>query len=199
MISTIIFDLGDVFIDLEIEATRNAFRKLGLTNEDHPVFVQANNDFEIGAIDETSFLASFQIDNQAISKSDLKNAWNTIIGDFPQRRLDFLKNVATKYKLFLLSNTDAIHIEYFKNKVGATFYNEFELCFEKLYFSFEMGLRKPDKAIFQKIIDEQNLIPAETLFVDDKIENILAAQKSGLQTYQVNNNVVDVCDLEKFI
>ena len=109
--------------------------------------------------------------------------------------------LSQKYRLFLLSNTDSIHIERFQHKAGITFYRDFYKCFEKVYFSYELGMRKPDAAIFEFVIKEHNLSPKNTLFVDDNFENIESAQKLGLQTWHLQKGEEDVVDLfeEKII
>lgn len=197
MINTIIFDLGDVFINLEKEKTKFAFRELGLFHfDDH--FEKLNQDFEIGKISENAFLCGIQQQIPKANVAQIKAAWNTIIGEFPIYRLDFLKKIAQTHKLFLLSNTDAIHIEYFEKKAGAKFVTDFYNCFEKVYFSFEMQHRKPDIAAFEFVINENNLDINGTLFVDDNEQNIAAAAKIGLKTWRliVGNQDVIALDLD---
>ena len=82
-----------------------------------------------------------------------------LIGDFPLHRLEFLQKLSQKYRLFLLSNTDAIHIENFEQKVGMSFYSDFYQCFEKVYFSYEMGMRKPDAEIFNILLKNTIYLP----------------------------------------
>ena len=194
MIEAIIFDLGDVFINLEIQKSQDAFKRLGLKTFDAEL-QNVNKEYEIGKITETAFLSAFakQIPNATIDQ--IKNAWNLIIGDFPRYRLDFLKTLSQKYRLFLLSNTDATHIEHFKQKDGAHFYIEFQNCFEKIYYSFAVGMRKPGIEIFNHLLAEQNLQPKNTLFVDDKKENIESAKTVGIQTWHLQVGKEDVIDL----
>ncbi len=194
MIKAIIFDLGDVFINLEIKKSQDAFKKLGLQNFTNEL-QQVNKQYEIGVISETEFLSAFAIKIPNATFDEIKNAWNLIIGDFPQNRLDFLKSLSKNYRLFLLSNTDATHIEHFKQKVGADFYNEFKKCFEKIYYSFEVGMRKPNVEIFTYVLLEQNLIANQTLFVDDKLENIESAKVLGIQTWHLQVGMQDITDL----
>lgn len=194
MTTAIIFDLGDVFINLDLQKSQNAFRQMGLQELD-AVLKQSNADFEIGAISKNDFLNNFQKKIPTVPLDQIKIAWNFVIGDFPTYRLDFLKVLSTKYPLYLLSNTDQIHIQYFKEKVGIKFFEDFENCFQKIYFSFEIGLRKPDSAVFELVLSEQNLKAAETLFVDDKLENIEAAKKLGLQTWHLTVGHSDVVNL----
>jgi putative hydrolase of the HAD superfamily len=200
MIDTIIFDFGDIFINLDKEATPLALKKLGL-KEWNSNLDALNLDFEKGKISETEFILGFQnyIPNASIHQ--IREAWNAILIDFPLYRLEFLQMLSQKYRLFLLSNTDSIHIERFQHKAGISFYRDFYQCFEKVYFSYELGMRKPDAAIFEFVIKEHNLSPKNTLFVDDNLENIKSAQKLGLQTWHLQKGEEDVIDLfeEKII
>ena len=200
MIDTIIFDFGDIFINLDKEATPAALKKLGL-KEWNSNLDAMNLEFEKGKISEMEFILGFQnyIPNASIHQ--IREAWNAILLDFPLYRLEFLQMLSQKYRLFLLSNTDSIHIERFQHKAGISFYRDFYQCFEKVYFSYELGMRKPDAAIFEFVIKEHNLSPKNTLFVDDNFENIESAQKLGLQTWHLQKGEEDVIDLfeEKII
>jgi putative hydrolase of the HAD superfamily len=115
--------------------------------------------------------------------------------DFPLRRLEFLQLLSQKYRLFLLSNTDAIHIDYFEQREGASFYGDFYQCFEKVYFSYEMGMRKPDAEIYNALIRLHELSPKRTLFVDDKKDNTDAAKTLGLQVWNLQVGQEDVVEL----
>jgi FMN phosphatase YigB (HAD superfamily) len=126
---------------------------------------------------------------------DITKAWNSIIGDFPLYRLEFLQMLSTRYRLFLLTNTDSIHIDRFEHKVGMSFYSDFYRCFEKVYFSYEMGMRKPQPEIYSTIINKHDLSPRRTLFVDDKKENTDAAEKLGLYVWNLQVGKEDVVNL----
>ena len=194
MIDTIIFDFGDVFINLDKEATPLALKKLGL-KEWNSNLEAMNLDFEKGKISEMEFILGFQnyIPNASIHQ--IREAWNAILLDFPLYRLEFLQMLSQKYRLFLLSNTDSIHIEQFQHKAGISFYRDFYQCFEKVYFSYELGMRKPESAIFEFIIKEHNLMPKNTLFVDDNLENIESAEKLGLQVWHLQKGEEDVSEI----
>ena len=194
MIDTIIFDFGDVFINLDKEATPLALKKLGL-KEWNSNLDAMNLDFEKGKISEMEFILGFQnyIPNASIHQ--IREAWNAILLDFPLYRLEFLQMLSQKYRLFLLSNTDSIHTEQFQHKAGISFYRDFYQCFEKVYFSYELGMRKPESAIFEFIIKEHNLMPKNTLFVDDNLENIESAEKLGLQVWHLQKGEEDVSEI----
>ena len=194
MINAIIFDFGDVFINLRKEQSLVEFQKLGLNgpNED----LLAHNDlFEKGKINELEFINCFSKYIPNASLEEITKAWNSVIGDFPLYRLEFLQMLAGKYRLFLLTNTDSIHIERFEHKVGMSFYSDFYRCFEKVYYSYEMGMRKPDPEIFNTILRKHDLSPRRTLFVDDKKENTDVAASLGLYVWNLQVGQEDVVDL----
>ena len=194
MITTIIFDFGDIFINLEKEAQIEAFNKIGLSNPNEDLIKQ-NDLFEKGEITAQNFLESFQKYLPNASLKEIKEAWNTIIGDFPLYRLEFLQLLSYKYKLFLLTNTDEIHINRFEHKVGISFFSDFYQCFEKVFYSYEMGMRKPDPAIYSFILNKHDLNPKKTLFVDDKKVNTDAAEKLGMQIWNLKVGEEDVVEL----
>ena len=194
MIEAIIFDFGDVFIDLNKQAIDTEFRKLGLTDW-HDDLDTLNIKYEIGKIDELEFMEGFQKHLPNVDLVSIRTAWNSILGDFPLYRLEFLQMISSRYRLFLLSNTDHTHIEKFEHKVGQTFARDFYSCFEKVYFSYEIGLRKPDENAFKYVINNHNLNPKKTLFIDDKKENTDVAEKLGFQVWNIQPGVEDITQL----
>jgi len=109
--------------------------------------------------------------------------------------LEFLQILSKKYRLFLLSNTDSIHIATFERENGASFYSDFYQCFEKVYFSFEMGMRKPDAEIYNNVLQNHGLLAKHTLFVDDKKENTDIAFSLGMHVWNLQVGKEDVVDL----
>jgi FMN phosphatase YigB (HAD superfamily) len=194
MINSIIFDFGDVFINLDKQATVNGLKKLGMTewNED---INNLNIQFETGKITRDDFLQGIQKQIPKASTLEITAAWNAILLDFPLYRLEFLQMLSKKYRLFLLSNTDAIHIETFEQKSGTTFYSDFYQCFEQVYFSFEVEMRKPNIEIFNYVLNKHELQAKRTLFVDDKKENTDAAAQLGFQVWNLQVGQEDVVDL----
>lgn len=194
MIDTIIFDFGGVFINLNHERVEENFRNLGLKTWPDVLKI-LNSQYEIGKISELEFLEGIQ---KHLPKSDLlqiREAWNGIIGEFPLYRLEFLQKLKLSHKMYLLSNTDETHINRFEHQSGLTFARNFYACFEKIYFSFEIGLKKPDETTFKLIFNKHNLIPKNTLFVDDKKENTDAAEKLGIKVWNLQVGKEDVVDL----
>ena len=194
MIKNIIFDFGDIFINLDKEGLENALQSLGI-QEWNSELSDINESFEKGNCSEEYFLSGIQKFTSHKDLDEIKTSWCKILGDFPILRLEFLEQLKPKYRLFLLSNTDAIHIKHFRKTVGEEFYNRFYNCFEKVYFSYEMGLRKPQPEIYAQVLDENNLLASETLFIDDKRENTDAANLLGINVWNLQVGTEDVVDL----
>lgn len=186
MIKNIIFDFGDIFINLDKQATYKALANYGVT-EISETMMQVYHQYEMGLITTEDFTNYFH--NQFnIPKEILLKAWNAILLDFPLNRLTFLKELGAsrKYRLFLLSNTNDLHISWIQNNWGTKLYNEFKNCFEQFYLSHDINLRKPNKDIYQFVLEENKLNAAETLFVDDTKENTDAAQKLGIKVWNLD-------------
>jgi HAD superfamily hydrolase (TIGR01509 family) len=194
MIDTLIFDFGDVFINLDKKATPLALKKLGLKEWSSQID-SLNFNFEKGLISKTDFLIGLNNLVPNAAPEEVLTAWNAVLLDFPIYRLEFLEELSKNYTLFLLSNTDSIHITHFKEKEGEAFYNRFYNCFKKVYFSYDLGMRKPDIEIYNFVINENNLIPKKTLFVDDNFDNIEGAKKTGLQVWHLLKGKEEVIDL----
>lgn len=195
MIKNIIFDFGDIFINLDKPATFRELEKLGVTEISDEMMAVAHQ-YEKGLISTDEFTGFFS--NQFhIPREKLVFAWNSILLDFPKRRLAFLKELAKskKYNLLLLSNTNDLHISHIQENWGAELYNEFKNCFDVFYLSHEINLKKPDKDIFEFVLNENNLIAEETLFVDDLKENTDAANTLGIHTWNLIPGEEDVTEL----
>ncbi len=187
-IKNIIFDLGGIFLDINYQLTKEAFINLGIKNFDD-LFTQhhANDlfeDLETGKISEIEFYDLLRKEaNINLSNDQIKTAWNALLGSFPLKRLQWLEVIKQKYNIYLFSNTNQIHYDAFMKIYEAeTGKRDFNQHFIKAYYSQNMGLRKPYPESFLYIINEQNLLPVETLFIDDTIKNIEGAKSIGLQT-----------------
>ncbi|MGQ2982584.1 HAD-IA family hydrolase [Flavobacterium sp.] len=194
MVNTIIFDFGDVFLNKNGEAKEKALAKLGLHdwNDD---LEKLEKKLETGKLDEEGFLKGIQPYTDNASLDQIRDAWNMGIADFPLYRLEFLQKLAANYRLFLLSNTDPIHMEKFEQDAGASFYSDFYQCFERIYFSHEIGYRKPAAEAFNYLINNHDIQPKRTLFVDDKKFNTDAAEALGFQVWNLQAGEEDVVDM----
>ena len=195
MIKTLIFDFGDVFINLDKEgALKNALDLFKL-DEFPEELIAVNCLYEQGLISTEEFLEFYLSNFPHLSAETICDAWNCILKDFPKHRLTFLKALSEKkdYKLILLSNTNTLHINWIKEHIS--FYEEFKSCFDQFYLSHEIYLRKPDIAIFDFVIQTNNLKPEECLFIDDTKENTNAAFKLGIHVWNIDEKVEDVTTL----
>ncbi|MBX3242582.1 MAG: HAD family phosphatase [Chitinophagaceae bacterium] len=189
-IDNIIFDLGGVILTLNMPETERILNSYGVSEYGN-LFRGGNvssffKDYEIGKISDTVFLNSLRkLTDRDIPDADLTDAWNAMLGHFPPERIDLLHTLKKKYRLFLFSNTNALHVEAFRKKYFETFNAVFDDHFEKAYYSNDLGLRKPDIASFQHIINEQGLDAPKTLFIDDSLANTEAAELAGLKSIHI--------------
>ncbi|QEE49574.1 HAD family phosphatase [Flavobacterium alkalisoli] len=194
MINTIIFDFGDVFINKDNVARDNALKNLGL-KEWTEELDRLEKRFETGKIKEVDFLRGIKAYIPNADPGRIREAWNAGIGDFPLYRLEFLQKLSANYRCFLLSNTDPIHIEKFEHDAGASFYMDFYQCFERVYFSHEIGARKPDVEAYNYLINNHDIHPKRTLLIDDKKFNTDAAEALGFKIWTLNPENEDVTEL----
>lgn len=194
-IKHIIFDLGGVILNIDYQRPIEEFKKLGIKNVDTLYSKKSQTKLfdllETGKIDENEFVA--QIQNLAgipLSHADIINAWNSILLDYPLRRLQILQQLQLHFNLFLLSNTNEIHEKAFNALLYETCgFPSLGVFFDKVYLSHRVGLRKPDPAIFQLVLNENNLNPSETLFIDDSHQHIESAKALGIQTIHMKDDM----------
>ncbi|CAH8294914.1 putative hydrolase of the HAD superfamily [Mariniflexile fucanivorans] len=197
MIKTIIFDFGNVFINLDIEGamkhTFNEFEIDGLSEE----MIAFNSFYEQGLISTEEFIEFYTENFPKLSNDELIDIWNFMLKDFPEHRLEFLQQLRnnSKYKLILLSNTNELHIDWVKEQVP--FYETFKNCFDAFYLSHEINLRKPNQDIFDFVISENKLKANECLFIDDNADNCKTAKSLGIETWHINPETEDVSNLFK--
>lgn len=194
-INSIIFDLGNVLLNLDFEASIQAFHKLGLNeavlNKQQayadPVFYK----LEIGMVKPDVFRKRMRqlLNNPDASDRQIDDAWYAMIRDVPPKRVDVLKRLRDSYKIYLFSNTNAIHIGRllpdFKREHGF----DFPALFDKTFYSHKIQARKPDIEAYQKVIRLSGVEPGKTLFVDDLEQNIRAAQEVGLKTFWLSEGL----------
>ena len=199
-IKNIIFDLGGVILNIDYNLTANEFKKLGFDDYNN-LFSKLSQQkifdlLETGKITDDYFFASLKkLSNKTISNDDIIYAWNAMLLDFPKERIEVLKKLKPKYRTFLLSNTNQIHLDAYNKTLKKNFgINNLSSVLEKEYYSHIVGMRKPDIEIFKLVLTENNLIPNETLFIDDSPQHIEAANKLGIISYHLTNNKT-ICDL----
>ena len=197
MIKAIIFDFGNVFINLDIEG----FNKNALTRFKVDAFSEdmhkINTIYEQGLISTHTFLECYSEKFPELPHKALIEIWNFMLQDFPEHRLHFLKELksTSKYKLILLSNTNELHIDWIEKNVP--FFEMFKNCFDAFYLSHDIRLRKPNRDIFEFVLKKNNLTAQNCLFIDDNAENIKTANALGFKTWHINPKTEDVSTLFK--
>ncbi|OEY73206.1 HAD family hydrolase [Salegentibacter salarius] len=194
MIKTIIFDFGDVFINLDKPATMREMNKHEI-EELSESLLDINQQYEKGLISSSEFVKSYQTEYSQLQEKQFKNSWNAILIGFPEYRYQFLKKLSAEknYQLILLSNTNEIHIDWVKENVP--FFEDFKACFDAFYLSHEINFRKPDAEIYEYVLEQHDLKPQECLFIDDTRENTEAAKNLGIHTWNIEPTREDVIDL----
>lgn len=187
MLKNILLDLGGVLVTLDLSATARELTKLGIS-EITPEIGQLFSDYECGLYSTEAFLDQAALQSGVNSRDTLIDAWNAIIVDFPRKRLDYLKGLARtgQYRMFLISNTNALHLEKVSALLGDGGMDAFESCFERCYYSHEIGISKPDPALFKKVLTDNGLKAEESLFVDDTAMHIESAAALGIRTWHFN-------------
>jgi glucose-1-phosphatase len=188
----VIFDLGGVIINLNYDLTIQAFEELGMRDfsEVYTQLAQSTlfDDYETGRISSQHFINKL-LDHvpSGTSPNRIVAAWNAMILDVPVEKPQLLKSLNAEMPIFLLSNTNEIHMQKVNREWGISSNEVLENHFSKVYLSYEVGMRKPDLTIFQKVCAEQGLVPKNTLFIDDSPQHIDGAQLAGLQTLHLKH------------
>ncbi|WP_372773896.1 HAD family hydrolase [Mangrovibacterium sp.] len=186
-IKNIIFDLGGVLLAIDAERTIQAFRQLGMPDlirpggwgYEHQVFL----DMESGKLNEDEFRAGIQqLLPQQVSDEAIDAAWCAMIKDYFRDRIELVKRLSADYRVYLFSNTNAIHIRHFQGLFERAFGHSLSQLFVKDFYSNEIGLRKPAPESFVHVLNDAGLNAEETLFVDDSDANIEGAKKTGMNT-----------------
>ncbi len=190
-IKNIIFDLGGVILNIDYHLTIDAFIKLGFENFDE-VFTQAKqtgifDQLDKGLVSPVEFRNGVrELAGKPFTDAQIDDAWNVLLLDFPVHRLKLLEQIRDQYRTFLLSNTNQIHCEVYTHDLHNVYgVKDLSHFFEKVYYSHQIHLRKPDKEAYQIILDQNNLTPEETLFIDDTEQHIEGAKLVGINTYHL--------------
>ncbi len=195
MIKTLLFDFGDVFLNLDKPATLRQLKSFGHTDFFTKEQITLLETYEKGQISTPGFVENLKRFCPGIPEIQLLDAWNSVLLDFPQNRFDFIQKLSeeNKYQLILLSNTNELHIDWVSKNIA--FFEAFKNCFDAFYLSHEINFRKPNYSIFEFILRKHQLCPQEILFIDDTKENTDAAEKLGFHTWNIHPEIEDVTDL----
>lgn len=187
-IKNIVFDLGGVLVDVDFKAAINGLQKAGFVNvkEQLQSFDREGifQKFELGEMTAEEFRTAIR-ENSTVTLTDeeIDALWNAMLLEIPREKLELILDLRGKYMVYLLSNTNSIHWNYVcKNAFN---YRGFRVndYFEETFLSYEMHLAKPDKAIYEKVLQDANLLAEETLFIDDSEANCKAAEEVGIHAH----------------
>jgi len=192
-IRNIIFDIGNVLVDIDYNVTIAEFQKLAKVDFAEIVSYSKQerifDRFEKGEISVSEFFAGLRkYLKDDVTDTQITDAWNSILINYPKAKFELLERLKGQYNVFALSNINQIHadsLDVVAQKQLSK--NSFRDFFHHAYYSHEMGYRKPETEIYEMVLNEQKLIPAETLFIDDKAENTEAATSLGIQTHHLTS------------
>jgi putative hydrolase of the HAD superfamily len=204
-VKNLIFDLGNVLYDIDFKKMNTAFTSIGIAdidqhftlNKSHQLFL----DLEMGFVNEQEFYDGVRtLMNLPLSNEQILFAWNALLVGFRKNSIEWIQQNNTKYNTFLYSNTNQIHHDHFiaefENKLANY---PFVSLFKTPYYSHEMGMRKPDPASFTYILENEGLLAAETLFIDDNEPNIIAAASVGLQVLHLQEGMTVEKDIAAYL
>jgi putative hydrolase of the HAD superfamily len=192
-IDFLIFDLGNVIIDIDYDFSIRELKKI-LPNEKHYLTADFfpssfHKDYEKGMISSDQFRnAVRELYQENFSNEQIDHIWNSLLKDIPQERIDLVRNLNQDFGTAVLSNTNEIHILKFNEMLNAqTSINGLSEMFDRVFLSHEMGLAKPDEAIYKAVINEIQVEPNRVLFFDDLLANLEGAKRVGLQTFHITH------------
>ena len=191
-IEAIIFDLGGVIFNINYKLTIESFEKIGIKNanmfyskkEQKEIF----DKLECGSVSKEMFINELLKFTTNKNKKTIEKSWNAMLLDLPLNRINYLKKIKKNHRIFLLSNTNIIHINKIKRDMGKNSWQKFNNLFEKVYLSYKIGVRKPSPESFHMILKENNLTAHKVLFIDDSIQHIIAARRIGIKAYHLQEN-----------
>lgn len=189
-IKNVILDIGGVLVDIDEQATYDAFDRI--LRKDSKVDLNWENLPEVVVGMETGTWTKELFKDTMlghckphVSASQMVDAWCAMLNEFPGRRVNLVKQLSEKYNVYVLSNTNVYHVSFFEIEFENRFGHNFHDLFSKVYFSNEIGCRKPNKQAFEHVLQDAGLNPAETVMVDDREDNCKGAESVGMQSILV--------------
>lgn len=196
-IDAIIFDLGGVILNLDYNLTVKAFEQIIPAIDKDSFFGKKNqlsffNDYEVGRTSTAEFINAFNNHYRLnLSQYEFESMWNAMILDLPKERIDLINNLRSRgKKIYLLSNINDLHETAVQGRYseivrGKNFLEEFD----KAYYSHHIGLRKPNREIFDFVLQQHNLLPEKTLFIDDSPHHVEGAKSAGINSVHLENKL----------
>lgn len=187
MIKNLIIDFGNVIYKVDLLAAHRKFYEIAQLSKIQPDFTKINeiiDQYECGKLETFEFRDRIKtLLKWNATDNEFDNVWNSVLVGLFDFAEQSIISLSKKYNLFLLSNTSPLHYEKFKNEVENIFNN-----FEEIFFSFEIGYKKPHAQIFKYVLSNAKLAPQETLFLDDIQENIDKFSLLGVQGVLISQN-----------
>ncbi|MFB5946242.1 HAD family hydrolase [Albibacterium profundi] len=202
-IKNIIFDYGNVIFEIDFQKSEQAFRDIGIADTTtfftHKVQNELFDQLDMGKVTAAEFRDEVRriSGKYDLSDEEITDAWNALLVGIAEGNHDVLMEMKSKYRTFLLSNNNEIHYSYIMRYLKENFELEDNSSFfEKDYYSHLMGMRKPNVDIFEFVLNTHDLVPQETLFIDDSPQHLVTAEKLGMKTALVERpeplrNIVD--------
>ncbi|MBT1703560.1 HAD family phosphatase [Fulvivirgaceae bacterium PWU20] len=198
--------MGGVILDLSVDHTLSAFSQLSKIDKDTVKRIFGSSPefdlYEKGLLDDGEFRNFIRTAyNVIVADHEIDRCWNAMLLGIPLVKLNLLKRLQQSYSVFLLSNTNNIHLDYINNTIlhGITGERLLDNYFHKAYYSQRMKKRKPEPEIFIQVLEENMLVPSQTLFLDDNALNIQSADKVGIKTAHITNPDLVLEIFESFI
>ena len=187
----ILFDLGGVILDINVQATLKRFYELGfpatLMQYPHSMTTDLYFKYETGKMSTEAFRNEIRrVTGVEMSDQAFDEAWNAMLVGIPGERAGLLKVLSERFKLYMLSNTSELHVKVFEKMYFDTAGESMQEVFDKIYYSHEIGWHKPDREAWEYVIKDASIKPEETLFLDDNIHNIKASQELGFQAIHIH-------------
>ena len=193
-IKNVIFDLGGVLLNIDYNRTKDAFAALGFLKFEE-MYNQYHSDglftqLETGQVTPDEFYQQILAHaSQGVTANDIHMAWNAMLLNFRKPTLAFIAELRKTRKVYLLSNTNAIHEAAFLEIISAEMgVKDFDACFTKAWYSHKIGMRKPDVATYQYVLKDAGIKAEETMFIDDSYNNVEGALAAGIRTHLLLQN-----------
>lgn len=190
-IKNLLFDFGGVIVGINKSNAVKRFKEIGVEKiEEYLGEFKQQGIFlalEEGKITRTEFYDALrELAGKNISDKDIDSGWMAFLTGIPEYKFELLKDLRKKYNVFLLSNTNPIIMEWGQSNDFSPSGEPISAFFDKLFFSYQIGYTKPDKESFEAVIEETQINPKETLFLDDGQSNLNIATSLGFKTYLVD-------------
>ena len=190
-IKNILFDLGGVILDIDVNATLQGFYELDFPKELLSYPHNMNTDlffrYETGKISTEAFRDELRkISGVDFSDGDFDRIWNKMIVRVPEERARLISKLKERYGIYMLSNTSPLHVPVYEQMYLEAAGSSVHEVFDRVYYSFDIGWHKPDAGAWEYVVKDSGIVPQETLFLDDNIHNIKASQELGFQAIHIH-------------